>query len=94
MSPDRVLVWTASPAKRTEVHLVALDRATGDEAYTVPFPQPGSFVVTLFAWNGEHLLIGFMSGLWAINPATGETVWKKGATGMGGEFRPSEFRDL
>ena len=33
--------------------------------------------------SSNRLGVGFGGGLWAIDPATGETVWKRGTTGMG-----------
>ena len=63
--------------------LIALDDTTGELLYTVPFPQPGANSLNSFIWNGDFLLVGFMNGLWAIEPATGDVAWKRGSTGMG-----------
>jgi outer membrane protein assembly factor BamB len=94
LTPDHVLVWGATLGNRSDVVLIALDRSTGKQAYTLPFAQPGASVLSLFEWTGKHVLVGFMGGLHAIDPSTGETQWTKGSTGMGGVIVPSQFRDL
>jgi len=81
--PGRVMLWGASLGKRDECFLIALDDKTGEQIYAVPFAQPFAPHLSFFSWNGDHLLVGFGGGLWAIDPATGETVWKRGTTGMG-----------
>jgi outer membrane protein assembly factor BamB len=94
LAPAQVLVWGATPGNRADVVLIALDRSTGKQAYTVPFTQPGASALNLFGWSGKHVLVGFMGGIHAIEPSTGETQWTKGSTGMGGVIVPSQFRDL
>jgi hypothetical protein len=83
LTPTRALVWAAAPGKPNDVSLVALDRSTGGQVQAIRFPQPGAAMLHFFTWNGEHLMIGFMGGLHAVDPVNGETVWDKGATGMG-----------
>jgi len=86
LTPTRALVWAAAPGKPNDVSLVALDRSTGGQVLALRFPQPGAAMLHFFAWNGQHLMIGFMGGLHAVDPTHGETVWDKGATGMGVTF--------
>jgi hypothetical protein len=89
--PGRVMVWGASLGKRDECFLIALDDATGEVAYTVPFPQPTANQINFFLWNGDFLLVGFGGGLWAIDPATGEKAWTLGSTGMGRTIDSSQM---
>lgn len=94
LTKGQVFVWGAPPGKRADVVLIGLNRKNGEQHLTRPFPQPGTTILNFFEWNGKHLLVGFMGGLHAIDPVTGETAWTKGSTGMGGVFVPSQFRDL
>jgi outer membrane protein assembly factor BamB len=89
--PGRVMVWGASLGKRDECFLIALDDATGEVAYTVPFPQPTANQINFFLWNGDFLLVGFGGGLWAIDPATGEKAWTLGSTGTGRTIDSSQM---
>jgi hypothetical protein len=89
--PGRVMVWGASLGKQDECFLVALDDATGEVVYTVPFPQPMANSIQFFLWNGDFLLVGFGGGLWAIDPETGEKAWTLGSTGMGRTIDSSQM---
>lgn len=61
--------------------IAALDRATGELVWDWQAPIGSGFVALLL--DGEQLIASVQGYTWALDPATGDTLWENQLKGFG-----------
>lgn len=75
---NRLVVFGVRPQRETQGVLLALDPASGAQAYARDLRHQSSQALAYFEYNGRYVVLAAWVGLHAFDPATGERAWHIG----------------